>query len=59
MSSMRIILWDQLSESISSLKGYIANTDVIFMCEVDSEATYVKTSQKENCFFIVGHEAFC
>ena len=50
MSSMRLILWDKLSESISSLKGYNANTDVIFMCEVDSEATYVKHHKKKITF---------
>ncbi|MDC0864722.1 cryptochrome/photolyase family protein [Rickettsiaceae bacterium] len=50
MSSMRLILWDQLSESISSLKGYNADTDVIFMCEVDSETTYVKHHKKKIAF---------
>ena len=44
---MRLILWDQLSESISSLQGYNADTDVIFICEVDSEATYVKHHKKK------------
>lgn len=52
MSSMRLILWDQLSESISSLKGYNADTDVIFMCEVDSEATYVKHHKKKITFLL-------
>lgn len=52
MSSMRLILWDQLSESISSLKGYNADTDVIFMCEVDSEATYVKHHKKKIAFLL-------
>ena len=49
---MRLILWDQLSESISSLKGYNADTDVIFMCEVDSEATYVKHHKKKIAFLL-------
>ena len=52
MSSMRLVLWDQLSESISSLKGYNADTDVIFMCEVDSEATYVKHHKKKITFLL-------
>lgn len=52
MSSMRLILWDQLSESISSLKGYNADTDVIFMCEVDSEITYVKHHKKKIAFLL-------
>ena len=52
MSNMRFILWDQLSESISSLKGYNANTDIIFMCEVDSEATYIKHHKKKIAFLL-------
>jgi len=52
MTSIRLILWDQLSYSISSLKGYNADTDVIFMCEVDSEATYVKHHKKKIAFLL-------
>lgn len=50
MSSIRLILWDQLSESISSLKGYNPGTDIILMCEVWNEATYVKHHKKKIAF---------
>lgn len=50
MSSIRLILWDQLSEFISSLKGYDSKKDIIFMCEVWSEATYVKHHKKKTAF---------
>ncbi|MDF1796023.1 MAG: cryptochrome/photolyase family protein [Coxiellaceae bacterium] len=50
MSSIRIILGDQLSESISSLKDYDPDTDVILMCEVHNEATYVKHHKKKIAF---------
>lgn len=50
MSSIRLILWDQLSEFISSLKGYNPVTDIILMCEVWNEATYVKHHKKKIAF---------
>jgi deoxyribodipyrimidine photolyase-related protein len=50
MGSIRIILGDQLSESISSLKGYNPDTDIILMCEVWDEATYVKHHKKKIAF---------
>ena len=50
MNSIRVILWDQLSESISSLKGYNSETDIILMCEVWDEATYVKHHKKKIAF---------
>lgn len=50
MSSIRLILGDQLTESISSLKGYDSNADVVLMCEVWNEATYVKHHQKKIAF---------
>ena len=50
MSSIRLILGDQLSESISSLKGYNPDIDIILMCEVWNEATYVKHHKKKIAF---------
>lgn len=50
MSSIRLILWDQLSQSISSLKGYNPDTDIILMCEVWNDATYVKHHKKKIVF---------
>ena len=46
MSSLRLILGDQLSESISSLNDYNADKDVILLCEIWSEATNVKHHKK-------------
>ena len=50
MSSIRLILGDQLSLSLSSLKDYNSNTDIILMCEVWNEATYVKHHKKKIAF---------
>jgi deoxyribodipyrimidine photolyase-related protein len=50
MSSIRLILGDQLSQSISSLKDYHPDTDIILMCEVWNEATYVKHHKKKITF---------
>ncbi len=50
MSSLRLILGDQLSESISSLKGFNFESDIILMCEVWNEASYVKHHKKKIAF---------
>ena len=50
MTTLRLILGDQLSHSISSLEGYEKDSDVIFMCEVVEEATYVKHHKKKIAF---------
>lgn len=50
MSSIRLILGDQLSASISSLKDINPAVDVILMCEVWDEATYVKHHKKKITF---------
>lgn len=47
---LRFILGDQLHESISSLKGVDLDRDVIVMCEVIAEATYVKHHKKKIAF---------
>lgn len=52
MSSLRLILGDQLSESISSLKGCDFESDTILMCEVWDEATYVKHHKKKIAFLL-------
>ncbi|MCY4306580.1 MAG: cryptochrome/photolyase family protein [Aestuariivita sp.] len=46
MTALRLVLGDQLSHSISSLRDCHLNTDVILMCEVWNEATYVKHHKK-------------
>lgn len=48
--TLRLILGDQLSHSISSLKDADPEHDNIFMCEVWDEATYVKHHKKKIAF---------
>ena len=50
MSNLHLILGDQLSESISSLTGYDPEQDIILMCEVWDEATYVRHHKKKIAF---------
>ncbi len=49
MTTLRLILGDQLSHDISSLSGY-EDGDSIWMCEVHDEATYVKHHKKKIAF---------
>lgn len=50
MATLRLILGDQLSETISSLKECQLAEDIILLCEVWNEATYVKHHQKKIAF---------
>ena len=50
MSTLRLILGDQLSQSISSLEGCDQSEDIILICELWSEATYVKHHKKKIAF---------
>jgi deoxyribodipyrimidine photolyase-related protein len=50
MNTLRLILGDQLSQLISSLKECNKTNDIILMCEVGDEATYVKHHQKKIAF---------
>jgi deoxyribodipyrimidine photolyase-related protein len=45
-----LIFGDQLNRSISSLKGFSPKEDVVFMCEVNEEASYVKHHKKKIAF---------
>lgn len=47
MVTLRFILGDQLSHTISSLRDCDKQNDVILMCEVHEEATYVKHHPKK------------
>jgi len=47
---LRLILGDQLSRNISSLADVDVHNDIILMCEVRSEATYVKHHKKKIAF---------
>lgn len=50
MTKLCFLLGDQLSESISSLAGMDAREDIIFLCEVMEEATYVPHHPKKIAF---------
>ena len=50
MTTVRLILGDQLSHSMSSLRDCQQTSDVILMCEVWNEATYVKHHKKKIAF---------
>ena len=50
MSTLRLILGDQLSPEISSLKDANKSRDIILLCEVFDEAVYVKHHQKKIAF---------
>ena len=50
MSTLRLILGDQLSPEISSLKEADKSRDIILLCEVFDEAVYVKHHQKKIAF---------
>ncbi len=50
VGTMVFILGDQLSHSISSLEVFDPDTDVILMCEVMDEATYVRHHKKKVAF---------
>jgi deoxyribodipyrimidine photolyase-related protein len=50
MKTLRLILGDQLSRSISSLDHIDQDADVILMCEVMDEATYVHHHKKKIVF---------
>lgn len=50
MSVLRLILGDQLGTDISSLQDADAGKDIILLCEVMEESTYVKHHKKKIAF---------
>jgi deoxyribodipyrimidine photolyase-related protein len=50
VAALRFIFSDQLSHSISSLKGSEPAADIILLCEVMEEATYVRHHPKKIAF---------
>lgn len=51
MTTLRLILGDQLSHTISSLEGLDIQNDIVLMCELIEEATYVKHHKKKIALF--------
>jgi len=52
MTSLRIILCDQLSEDISSLEGYDFDKDMVLMCEARDMFNNVKHHKKKIAFLM-------
>ena len=50
MTILRLVLADQLSETLASLQGINQSKDIIMLCEVMDEATYVKHHKKKIAF---------
>ena len=50
MSTLRLILGDQLTPDISSLRDADKSNDIILLCEVFDEAVYVRHHQKKIAF---------
>ncbi len=58
MGVLRVILGDQLSRDISSLADCDKKADVLLMCEVWNEATYVKHHKKKIAFLFAAMRHF-
>lgn len=56
--TLRLILGDQLSREISSLSDIDRENDVVLMCEVMEEATYVKHHKKKIAFIFAAMRHF-
>ena len=50
MTTLRFVLGDQLSRNVSVLRDVDKANDIIFMCEVLEEATYVRHHKKKLAF---------
>ncbi len=50
MTVLRLILGDQLSHQIASLRDININTDIVLMAEVSAEVTYVKHHKRKIAF---------
>lgn len=58
MTSLRLILGDQLTHSLSSLSDVESEKDVILLCEVWEEAKYVKHHKKKIAFLFAAMRHF-
>lgn len=58
MTALRVIFGDQLSHSISSLSNINKQDDIVLICEVGDEATYVKHHPKKIAFFFASMRHF-
>ena len=58
MKTLRLILGDQLSRSITSLDESDIQNDIILICELRAEATYVKHHKKKIAFLFSAMREF-
>lgn len=58
MTALRLILADQLSESIPALQGLDKANDTVLLCEVMAEATYVPHHPKKIAFLFAAMRHF-
>jgi deoxyribodipyrimidine photolyase-related protein len=58
VSSLRIVLGDQLTPALSALRGGDPARDVVLMMEVAEEATYVRHHKKKIAFVLAAMRAF-
>jgi len=58
MSQLCLILWDHLSESIASLKGFDPSKDIILLCETPDEATRIRHHKKKIAFLYAAMRHF-
>ncbi|RUP00596.1 cryptochrome/photolyase family protein [Hyphomicrobium sp.] len=56
--TLRLVLGDQLSETIASLRGIDAANDVVLMAEVKAEGTYVPHHPQKLVFFLAAMRCF-
>ena len=58
MRSLRLILADQLSDTLATLRDADAAQDILMLCEVYEEATYVKHHKKKIAFLFAAMRHF-
>jgi deoxyribodipyrimidine photolyase-related protein len=56
--SLRLVLGDQLSDSLSALDGLNPDRDVVLMAEVNDEATYVRHHKQKIALIFAGMRSF-
>lgn len=56
--ALRLVLGDQLCHDIASLQGIDAKSDVVLLCEVQAEATYVQHHIKKIAFIFAAMRHF-
>ena len=58
MRSLRLILADQLSDTLATLRDSDPREDILMLCEVQEEATYVKHHKKKIAFLFAAMRHF-